>query len=256
MKRRFELVVFGATIFAAGCAEHGGDVLVIEKGETAATDYVSCINKMNARIVRKNEKAKMLEDRLRHTNLISDDDAVHIYSLEGICAEYLKKAHVLFNTEILNVSKRPNGFEITVYNRIDGFMSFEAKRIVDTTANGCFADQNFFDRKFLCAEVQGNPKKHVAELVKGRYDDEYACCIEVDGVCSYHHAVELLFEKWNDICKTEKMKMTAVAPRFLYSYDSPFRRKIECSYSFVPSVSFNDIGYAFEEGYNEAEIHK
>lgn len=256
MRRQFELIVFGATMFAAGCAKHGGDMLVIEKGETAATDYVNCINKINARLSQKNEKTKELEDRLRRAGLISEDGMVHIYPLEGICATYLKNVCILFNTEVLSVSSCSGGFEVKVYNPINGFMSLAAKKVIDTTANGCFENQEFYDRKLLCAEVQGSPSGAAAEIVKGRYDDEYACCIEVDRDCDYHGAVKRIFEKWNDICKTEKLKMTAVAPRFLYSYSNPFRREIECGFSFVPSVSFGDIGYAFEEGFNEAELHK
>ena len=257
MKHSYKNIVFGATVYAAGLSSvMSHDTLLVECGETLATDYVSCINKLTAKFNLRNSAVDNLYDKLNKRNLISDSNIVNIYPLEGICAEYFHNVDVLLNTSVCSIEKAKSEYSVLMYNDIDGYFSVKTTNIIDTTPIGVFEEYASYNyNKYLCAEVASESCGDYPYLISGRFDGEYAFGVKVDKLCSYHNAVAELHKKWKEThCKGQKI--TSVAAQFAYSYNSKVKQIIDDNYLFVPSCSHRSIDDAVGEGIYAAQLYK
>lgn len=254
----YKTAVFGATVLASGIAEMlKSDAIIIEKSESSAIDYTSCINIPLAEIHEcKTEQAKEFLQDIKNRNLINEQGKVHVFPIAGICAKRFLKSDTLLSTDIISVEKVEDEYEITVFN-IDGFSEIRAKHIIDTTATGVLGvnvnQQNF--KKYINAAVSGEKGKN-KYLRSGCFENEFVYSLLVKKDKSYSDAVRMLHEKWQKLSKEElkNYELTAVAPQFAYIYEKPAECYIDKNYLFKPSASFKNLGEAYEEGIHVSEL--
>ncbi len=256
--KHYKTAVFGATVLAAGIAEMLGDsAIIIEKSESVAIDYTSCINMPLSEIREcKTEQTKNFLKDITTRNLIDETGKVHVFPIAGICAKRFLKGNTLLSTDVISVERKNDAYEITLFN-IDGFTVISAEHIIDTTATGILginADELDF-KKYLNAAIYGSCNCN-SILFKGRFENEFVYSVPVDKNISYSEAVNLLHKNWQKLSENDlkNFELTAIAPQFAYIFDSPVEFYIDTNYLFKPSASQKNLGEAFEEGIYASEL--
>lgn len=254
----FKITVFGTTVMAAAIAEIlGKDVLIIEKSESAATDYSACINARQAKISKSADKStNVFIQELSNRNLISENGLVHVFPLSGLCSSYFLKSNVLLSTDITDIKEADEEYELTLFN-IDGFSKIRTSKIIDTTTLGINTVHPEHYKKYLNAVIVGKNPPESSYLIKGRFEDEYIFSMEADKEKSYTDAVSELCSLWEKKACAEfsEFKLASIAPCFAYIFDKPYKKQINKNYIHKPSASFENLSRAFEEGIYEAELY-
>lgn len=251
--KHYKAAVFGATVMSAGIAEIlQKDAIIIEKSESVATDYASCINTRLAKITdTKTEQTAAFRRELEKRNLISAEGKIHVFPLSGICSLYLQKSTVLLATEIISVSKTADGFLIRLFN-IDGFTEITADNIIDTTPLGigeAYCPTLEYQKRLNAVIVGSNPPES-EYLVKGRFEGEYVFSVPFERTIPLSTALNSLCELWEEKVRAEfkGFRLASIAPSFAYSFKEHVCRKITDRYLHVPSAACENTGAAFEEG--------
>lgn len=256
--KHYKVAVFGATVLAAGIAESlKNDAIIIEKTESSAVDYVSCINIPLSEIKKcKKEQSKKFLQEIKNRNLINEQGKVHVFPVAGICAKSFLESNTLLSTDIISVEKLEDEYEITVFN-IDGFSKIRAKYIVDTIATGILGVESgkLEYKKYINAAINGEVREN-KYLQQGRFENEFVFSLEVKKDTSYSDAVRSLHEKWQKLSGYElkEYEITAVAPQFAYVFENPVEFYIDRNYLFKPSASLKNLGEAYEEGIYVSEL--
>lgn len=255
----YDVAVFGATVLSASLANKlGKKIIVIEKSESVATDYVSCINTRLAQVDETSipEIQEFKQEFIRR-NLISEDNTIHIYPLTGICARYLQKSNVLLATDIISIEFLDNVYEITLFN-IDGFTKIKANNILDTTPCGIYSAgyRELSFAKYLNAVVIGNIPPKANNLFKDRFN-QFVFSLQIDNCSSYSGAVNLMCKTWEQAVRKEysDFKLVTIAPQFAYIFEAPVTYEVQTNYIHKPSASYVNLGKAFEEGIYAAQLY-
>lgn len=255
----YDVAIFGATVLSAALASKlGKKAIVIEKSESVATDYVSCINTRLAHI----EEASIPESRefkqeFVKRNLVSEDNIIHIFPLTGICAQYLQKSDVLLSTDIISIELIDNVYEIILFN-IGGFTKIRAKHILDTTPYGIgkatYREMSF--EKYINAVIIGDTPPKSNYIFKDRFD-QFVFSLQVDNTASYSCAVNFMCHTWEHVVQSEfkDFKLVTIASQFAYLFNAPVTYEVQTNYVHKPSASYKNLGKAFEEGIYAAQLY-
>lgn len=257
--KRYKAAVFGATVLAAPIAEKlKENAIIIEKSESVAIDYTSCINMRLSRIGEYSKaETKSFFEEIKKRNLADKEGRVHVFPIAGILAKSFLKSNTLLATDVISVKKIDGEYEIGIFN-ISGFSAFRAEYIIDTTATGIFNTDagklNF--TKYINAAINAENIDKTHLLQKGRFENEFLYSFEVEKDTKYEDAVRLLHKNWQRLAKNELKgcELTAIAPQFAYIFDEPTEEKLDDKYIFKPSASLGSLGEAYEEGVNVSEL--
>ena len=257
--KRYKAAVFGATVLAAPIAEKLKEkAIIIEKSESVAIDYTSCINMKLSKIGKCSKaETKSFFEEIKKRNLADKEGRVHIFPIAGILAKSFLKANTLLATDVISVKKIDGEYEINIFN-ISGFSSFRAEYIIDTTATGVFNIdvENLNFTKYINAAINAENTDEAHLLQRGRFENEFLYSLEAEKDTKYEDAVRLLHRKWQSLAETELKgcELTAIAPQFAYIFDEPAEEKLDDKYIFKPSASLGSLGEAYEEGVNVSEL--
>ena len=259
MMRRYKAAVFGATVLAAPIAEKlKENTIIIEKSESVAIDYTSCINMQLSKIGKCSKaETKSFFDEIKKRNLMDKEGRVHVFPIVGILAKSFLKANTLLATDVISVKKLDGEYEISIFN-IDGFSSFRAEYIIDTTATGIVnVDvRELHFTKYINAAINAENIDKTHLLQKGRFENEFLYSLEAEKDTKYEDAFQLLHENWQSLAETELKgcELAAIAPQFAYIFNEPMEEKLDDKYIFKPSASLGNLGEAYEEGVNVSEL--
>ncbi len=203
----YELIVFGATFAAAGIAEkHQGSCLVIERRMDAGYEFF-CPH---------------------------FDSDIEIYP-------HLQKADLLFGTDVVSVEKSEKGFSCLVHN-VEGFSTFEAKRIIDTRCSAQMCDGKTYDLMIVSDEVPAFPGVSCKKVGQEKH---YILSVPVEADCSYPDARAAAFQVVKQFSSSQRLIYSA--GEFNYQVKAGYPKE-ENGILYLPSKAYADPAQAFNAG--------
>ena len=203
----YEVIVLGATFAAAGIAEtYGKDCLVIEQRMDAGYEFF-CAH---------------------------FDSGPEVYP-------YLQKADVRFGSHIVSVEKTQVGFVCTTHG-VEGFCTFEAKRIIDTRVTPQMCESKAFPILIASEEppaFAGVSCKRIGET------NHYIVSIPVSLSSGYPEARSAALDVVKQFSQTQKLIYSA--DQFDYRVKDGYPKE-ENGILYLPSKAFDSPGRAFQAG--------
>ena len=203
----YELIVLGATFAAAGIAEkHQGNCLVIERRMEAGYEFF-CPH---------------------------FDTDLEIYP-------HLQKADLLFGTDVVSVEKTEKGFSCLVHN-VEGFSTFEAKRIIDTRCNARMCEAKSYDLMIVSGAAPAFPGVACKPVDQQKH---YILSVPVALHCSYPEARAAALEIVKQFSSSQRLVYSA--GEFNYQVKAGYPKE-EKGILLAPSKAYADPAAAFNAG--------
>lgn len=203
----YELIVFGATFTAAGIAEkHQGSCLVIERRMDAGYEFF-CPH---------------------------FDSDTEVYP-------HLQKADLLFGTDVVTVEKTDEGFRCLVHN-VEGFSTFEAKRIIDTRCNARMCEAKSYDLMIVSSEAPAFPGVSCKKVGQEKH---YILSVPVSLDCSYPDARAAALQVVKQFSSSQRLIYSA--GEFNYQVKAGYPKE-ENGILLAPSKAYADPAKAFNAG--------
>lgn len=234
----YEVIVLGATFAAAGIAQrYGKKCLILEQKETAGYEFFGalCYGSGYEKAPSRKESAA-LQKSLLEGGLYGGDRNIY---------PCLKAAQVRFRTTLVSVHKK-DGFFLCETHGIDGFVTFDAKKVVDTRTGDAICDSKTYNLLMESPEVPSFPG---VLTEKGYAENHYILRCPVPLDCSYpqaHQAARRIIAAFGD------------GQRLIYSADV-FDYQVKNGYPgeetgilLLPSKSYENPVLAFEAGLEAA----
>lgn len=153
--------------------------------------------------------------------------------------EIFKGCHTVFSAEVVSVEKTENGF-LCLTHGVDGFRSYEAKRIIDTRCRGEMCVAKTYDLLMESPEVPAYP---FCEKAKGETRYILRCPVPLD--CTYPQARAVVKEIAEQFSANQRLILTADA--FTYQL-KPGYPKVENEILQMPSKAYATPTLAYEAG--------
>lgn len=203
----YEIIVLGATFAAAGIAEScQKDCLVIERRAEAGYEFF-CPH---------------------------FDSDIEVYP-------HLQKANVLFGTDVVSVEQTENGFSCLTHS-VEGFRTFEAKRVIDTRCNGQMCDGKTYDLLIespVTPDFPGVACKYVGE------EKHYILSVPVPLDWGYTQARAKALDLIRQF--SGKQKLIYSAGEFNYQVKAGYPKE-ENGILYLPSKAYANPALAFHAG--------
>lgn len=205
----YEIIVLGATFVAAGIAnKFKKDCLVIEGRGDAGYEFFG--------------------------NKFISAEEFSVYP-------YLKECDAVFCAEIYSVEKCDEGF-ICETHGVDGFVSYKAKRVVDTRAFAKISAKKTYDMLIESSEV---PCFLNADCKKARGQNRFVVELAVPLFCDFADARLLALELVKSFSDTTRLIL--LADEFSYHIKADYE-KHKNGILYLPSCSFENPKFAFSAG--------
>lgn len=210
----YEVIVLGAGFAAAGIARQLGErCLVIERRAKAGSEFFGALRNLG-------EEADL------HSQF------------EG--------CHLLFCTSVVSVEKDGNGF-ICVTHGVDGFRTYQAKKIIDTRCLSKMCRSKTFN---LLIESQDEPAFANVRWERTRWENRYLLCCPVDLSCTYSQAREMALALVKQF--SEKQRLILSADVFDYQVEGEYPC-IQNGIVHLPSKAYETPELAFAAGLSIGE---
>ena len=245
--RQVESLLVGATAYAVGYAAGNKNCMIVEEGQWVGSDFSATLNAECVDVqALQTAAAKTLADDLTARGLLDEAGRVHILPIAAKLSEELLRLNVtvLFDATTVSVEKEKDGYVVTIFHR-NGFEKIEAKRVIDTRA--CIYVDGA--KKFFCTMITDMDESISlpdAKLLKGGLG-ESTLKMYVDQETDYQSARRKTEEFLLNFLKGAKIY--AYANSFGYEYDSVCEKRIMPNYKHIPSLSFGNVLFAYENGF-------
>lgn len=234
----YEVIVLGATFAAAGIAQrYGKECLILEQKETAGYEFFGalCYGSGHEKAPSRKESAA-LQKSLLEGGLYGGDRNIY---------PYLKAAQVRFRTALVSVRKKENCFVCETHG-IDGFVTFEAKRVIDTRTGDALSDSKTYNLLMESPTVPAFPGVHTE---KGHAENHYILRCPVPLGYSYpqaHQAARRIIEAFES-----GQKLIYSGDVFDYQVMPGYPRE-EKGILLLPSKAYENPVLAFDAGLEAA----
>ena len=231
----YEVIVLGATFAAAGIAEQcKHNCLILERRAQAGYEFFGALQfDVDCESDLCESKAIALQQQF-----LQRTDA---YDRSSLIYPYLQRSDVLFGVEIVVVEKTDSGFCCKTYG-IDGFRSFEAKKVVDTR---CSADISTSKYLNILIESEEPPVQLNTEFTKAKTDRHYILHCPIPLSWDYPQAREAAHEVIKQFSEMQKLILSANTFDYQVRKDYP---KTEHDILYLPSKAYENPVLAFEAG--------
>lgn len=232
----YEVIVLGATFAAAGIAlRHGEKCLVIERKAQAGYEFFSALNFGSGYEKEiKTSQAQALRQKLLGENGNAYGGDRHIYA-------YFQQARVVFGVETVLIQKTEGGF-VCVTHGVDGYVSYEAKKIIDTRTNAAMSRSKTYN--FLLESVE-EPSFPDVCCEKTGMQKHYVARCPVPLSSGYPQARAAV---WNVIRQfSETQRLILSADEFDYQVNGVYPQEKDGIW-YLPSKAYDNPVLAFEAG--------
>ncbi len=230
----YDVIVLGATFAAAGIAhKYKKNCLILEHGLQAGSEFFGALqfgsdyDKMP-----ENKEAVALQESFASSN---------IYSCTAQIYPYLQEANVLFDTQFVSAQKTENGF-LCVTHGVEGFCTYEAKRVIDTRSNAAISISKTFN---LLIESKETPVFSGVHSEKTGMENHYVLRLPVPLSCGYTQARAAAQNIVQQFSETQKLILSASAFDYQIKADYPKTRE---GIFYLPSKAYENPILAFEAG--------
>lgn len=130
----YDVIIFGATFAAAGLAAVYGDAcMILEERPQAGYEFINAIKfGTDYGDTLQSQGAKKLQNILAEKGAFADG-RINLFPFGSLLYREIKDKNVLLNVKTVSVRQEGDVFEVVVYG-VSGYRTFQAKRIIDTTA--------------------------------------------------------------------------------------------------------------------------
>ena len=254
-QKYYDTAVFGTTYLGLGAALGMENVVVIEKGGLFGAEFVNSYKVCAPKVVEpKTELGKAFLEDLKRRGLVSEAGEIYPAPTVYVLSAYLKEKpfDILLMTEVTNIKKVNNYYEIMVYHS-NGFETIYAKSILDTATLGIGHDVavKYEKQKQLNAIVYNPDGRELEGLSFNVQNGLYTYTLPVDLDTCRYDAVEM-------VCGMEKLfaeknlQISGIASDFSYTME-PCREMIEEQFVWYPSTACANLIEAFDMGAQFAE---
>lgn len=258
VKESYEILICGSTFLGLGMAFSGEDnVLLVERSSSVGAEFIDSLQPGNSwNEIEASSAVLELKKELIERNILSHNGKVHLPAIAAVLYERIKnkRPNVLLMTEIMNIEKKENYFEVTLFNS-SGMKKVKAKKIIDTTSRciSMFKLNSKFEGKNLNAYIHSNYEKglpnHIGvKFIEGRFDNEVIMCFPLEFEDTWVTARQKLHNFW--VNRPEGLKywhMDSVASEFDVVIGST-NIKLEDNWHWIASKSFKNPLAAYQYG--------
>lgn len=252
MKKRYKTLIIGATFFGLSRLLAAPEQqLLVSRTAVLGGEFVESLRPQeNKKIEMKTPFGSAFARRLRENGFL--DAAGWLYpapTLFCFCT-FLAQAQpsILLNTEVTRISKRPDGYQVTLFTGED-FLDISTETILDTTAEGVFFERLAMPelRKYLCAAVS-RPDKKMHDLFYNPLSRLSVFRLPLAIQDDYTAARRKLRTYWETqvrpVCKSKILYTASI-----FSYTLPKTQiRTDERYVWIPSCGFSNLLAAIDEG--------
>lgn len=206
----YEVIVLGATFAAAGIASKlKENCLVIERRGDGGYEFFG-------------------------GQFFADTENLSVYP-------FLKECDTVFCTDICSVKETENGFVCETHG-VDGFVSYEAKKVIDTRTTSAMSCAKTYS---LLIDSKETPCFQNAICKAARGEKRYIVELPIPIECGFSEARRKALELVKDFSDTERLILLADEFNYTVKEDYP---KEENGILFLPSATFKTPRLAFSAG--------
>lgn len=211
----YEVIVLGATFTAAGIASRlKENCLVIERRGDGGYEFFG-------------------------GQFFADTENLSVYP-------FLKECHTVFCADVCSVQKTEKGF-ICETHGVDGFVSYEAKRVVDTRTTSAISLSKTYP---LLIESKEKPSFAKADVRAVKGENRYVVELALPLDCGFSEARRSALEFVKGFSDNERLIL--LADEFNYTVKKGFMRE-EKGVLLLPSAAFQSPRLAFRAGEEAAK---
>jgi hypothetical protein len=266
MKKNCDTLIIGSTFAGIGLAcSNINNSLIIERTASPGKEYLNSFNPGNNwETMPTSPEGKILRKELENRNILANGN-IHISALAPVICGFIRKKqlNILFWTEITQIEKSGNGFEIEIFNA-SGLQRIYAGSIIDTNPENNYLSGNTtimsksINAILHCEKQVPSLKMDSGQITDGRFPSEKFFSLPAGINDSWPNARRQLFDAWekrpDDI---KEWLIAATASEFAYvSAKGPFR--IGRNWCHLPSSAYSNPLEAFEAGikFSKEEQHE
>ena len=230
----YDIIVFGASYAAAGIAHtHKKRCLILEAGMQGDNDFYGALQfGSDYDRTPKNEAAVTLQKNFLDTN---------VYQRAPLIYPYLQEADVLFGIRPVSVKKTENGFVCEAYG-IEGFCTFEAKKIVDTRTGDDDIEAKTFNVLMVSDKT---PNFEGVEAEKTDFEGHYVLHFPVPLSQGYKEARVMVRKAVDQFSEAQQLIISAASFDYRLKEQIPEERD---GISLLPSKAYPNPILAFDAG--------
>lgn len=230
----FEVIVLGATFAAAGIAQTcQKSCLILECSTRAGNEFFGALN------FGKNYEAPVCKDAAVQLQKKLLDSG--LYGGERNLYPYFQNTNILFQTAVVSVTS-VDGHFVCLTHGIDGYASFEAKRVIDTRSRDTMCCSKTYN---LLIESLSPPVFSGTEAEKAPGNNRYILRCAVPADCSYQEARKAAFGVMQNFAEDQKLILSADVFDYKIKEGYP---KNEAGILYLPSKAFDNPALAFQAG--------
>ena len=234
----YDVIVLGATFAAAGIAQTlKKNCLILEQCLQAGCEFFGALNfGSDYESSPESEEAKALYQGFKDTN---------IYSCDKLIYSHLSEADVLFGTRLVKAERTEKGFSCVTYG-VDGFCTYEAKRVIDTRSCDEISASKTFN---MLIESDEKPEFSGVESLKTGVENHYVLRVPVPLSCGYSEArikARTVIHSFS-----ENQRLILLASLFDYQIKKDYEKHCD-GIIHLPSKAYKNPILAFEAGVKEA----
>lgn len=266
----YSTFICGATATAIGIAsENIKDTLIVERTGLVANEFIDCYHIGSKNWNSVSHIGKNLKKELIQRNILSEVGMVHIPAVAPLLFKIIKKLgiNILFITEVIEVEKVEEVYEITLHNN-SGFQKITADKIIDTTSTSTIhpkfkqytysksinamlhsIEENLFP--FNNSEIIENEN---VSFEQGRFDKEIILKYSVSNDDDWIAARHKLHSYWqNRPAFLEKWSLATIASTFDIEVKDKGPFEVDYNWTWLPSCAYENLLKALDIGVEYGE---
>lgn len=255
-------VVIGASAFGcAYAASHSEDIIILEPSLVLCSEFASTFRcrPVDMSVSFTQQGQEMVHEMLQR-NILDSEGNISIPPVTGLFAKQLlaAKVPVMLGCEMVKITLTDK-YKIDYFNS-DGFGSLTCNRLIDTSSLGTLHNSatKYRVTKTLRAALSANESasaimgysKEGIFAIKGRFDTEYALCLNLNIADDWIAARKKLSSIWEKLHITsfKGWNIAAICSFFDYEYEHPIAEEITPNFFWIPSCAYSTVMDAFEGG--------
>ena len=262
----YPLFICGATAVALGIASQNTDkAFIVERTGLVAKEFIDCYNPGALEWKALSPLGVNLKKELKQRNILDEAGRVHIPAVASVLFKLIQDTgvNILLVTEIVEIKKTEELYEITLYNN-SGFQKVTADKIIDTTSiegtnkkkkeeyicsksiNAILHSKDEETFNFNHPDINSNEK---VSYQQGRFTKEvilkYRLSLEDHWITARHK----IHSYWqNRPSFLDKWQIASIASTFEVVLKEKVNCEIDDKWKWMPSSGYSNLLEAFEAG--------
>jgi hypothetical protein len=257
---KYKKVIFGGTCRAVGeLLQAGGDCLLIERSASIGGEFFDSYKKAdNWDSVLDSEFACEFRSEMEGRKMIRGDQT-DFYGLAPLIYNKLKDytESIMLMTELAEIKKIDEGFNITVYNQ-SGKQEIHCEEVIDASvlcvSDLGFGKGNIQEKKLNAIIYTDNSEQSLtgsipeAELSAGRNEKELILRMSIDRNIGFAEAREQLLNAWGSrSAELKGCRINSIAKEFDYEFKENTHQFAE-NWQYVNPINFSNPLLAIDAG--------